>query len=75
MILTMSIPSSVFSFHIHLLNEEDSKYVEKGRATKWKEPRSLHDCMEQSPLVLLTFVILTIIKNQTFMDIVVCYSS
>ena len=72
MIFPLSRPSSVLSFPIHLPNEEDPKDIEKGRATKGKEPESLNDGMEQSPL--LTFVVLSIIENQTFTDVVVCYS-
>lgn len=62
----------MLSFPIHLPNEEDPKDVEKGRATKRKEPVSLNDCMEQSPL--LTFAVLSIIENQTFVELVVRYS-
>lgn len=57
----------MLSLPIHLPNEEDSKDVEKGRATARKEPGSLNDRTEQGPQ--LTCIILSNRENQTFIGI------
>lgn len=73
MVFLISRSSSLLSFPIHLPNKEDSKDIEQDRSTKWKEPKPLNDCIEQS--LLLISAILSITENQTIIESVVCYSS
>ena len=49
----LQLVSSVVAF-IHQLDGDDPKDSEQRGVTRWKEPGSLNDCVEQSPTITTT---------------------